>query len=50
MCKPAVADLYSVGLRVDAVHSNERVVLDGRDGRPDTAVGLPVRCVPRVHP
>ena len=30
---------------VGAVHNNVRVVLDGRDGHPDTAVGFLLRCV-----
>ena len=37
-------------VHVDTVHGNERVVLAGRDGRPDAVVGLSLQCVLRVHP
>ena len=40
----------AVYVHVDTVHGNERVVLAGRDGRPDAVVGLSLQCVPRVHP
>ena len=39
-----------IAVRVDAAEGNERVVLAGWDGRPAAAVGLPVQCVPCLHP
>ena len=53
ICSSRLGVTYSksvIAVRVDAVHGNVRVVLDGRDGRPDAAIGLPLRCVSRLHP